>query len=140
MLIIGIDPGTTDNTGLCIHDGKPVLIKSMTFWQTLRVIDGYRDGRDDVFIIVELPKTKASFNRAGGHITSVNIGMCYGHAKLWEAYCIHHKIEYKTVAPGGKIDAEKFKQITGWDKFKTNSHSRDAALMVWRYLKQQKAV
>lgn len=149
-LIIAVDPGCSTNNkkgakpnnGVCIAELintknkliKPLIIKTMFFWDAVEVIKGYKDYHMyDAHVIIERSSTKKVWHK-GGTTTAVNVGMVLGVAKMWEDYCIHNKISYSTVEPCGKVDKESFIKVTGWDKFAVDQHSIDAAMMAWRHV------
>jgi hypothetical protein len=138
-LVIGIDPGKT--TGLAVYDrraGNFERLESTDFWGAIDFITGELDADEIVKIVIEQPSTKAIYARnkratARGAIerTGVNVGSALREASLMIDRLRDLGYPVQTVPPLGKIDAKRFKQITGWSG-KSNSHTRDAGMMAWR--------
>lgn len=56
-------------------------------------------------------------------------------AIIWEDFCTDYGIDFELVPPKQnktKVKADYFKKLTGWTE-KTNSHGRDAAMLVFGY-------
>jgi len=130
MIIIGIDQGK--HTGIAVaKDGKLISLVETDFWGCLDIINSY--DKDTLLCIIELPSTKSVWhneakNKRAIQRTGVNVGSCIREAELLVEYFKKHKINYTTKHPEGKINSERFKQLTGWTKA-TNPHKRDAGML-----------
>jgi len=130
LIVIGIDPGK--HTGVAVaKDGKLISLVETDFWGCIDIIRGYN--KENLLCVIELPRSKSVWhneakNKRAIQRTGVNVGSCIREAELIIEYCKNNKINYKTQHPEGKIDADKFKQKTGWEK-STNSHKRDAGML-----------
>jgi len=134
-MIIGIDPGK--QTGICfINENKNILdLYTTYFWGAADLI--YTFGHKDCVFILEKPQSKNVWHKAKdkrqAKIIGANVGSVYREAELLEELLKQRGCKYKTVHPQGKINAENFKKITGYEG-KTNQHERDAAMLCWVYL------
>ena len=64
-----------------------------------------------------------------------NVGMVDAICAQIAGWCEDEGVRYYGVSPkdkGAKLDAEAFKNITGWTA-RSNQHERDAALVAWPY-------
>lgn len=127
-MIIGIDAGK--NTGIAFNeDGKITRLETLDFWGAISIINEYKTA----LFVVELPKSKhvwhkGATNRGAIAKTGMNVGSVIREAELIIDYLKLHSINYKSVAPLGKKDADFFKRVTGYVG-RTNNHERDAALL-----------
>lgn len=136
---IGLDAGT--HTGLAVYDrlsGAFLEIKESNFAAVVwHITETYKRA----IIVIELPSNKHVWHKAGGNLaviqrTAVNVGSILREAELLRdtlAFFGKRKgcdYEIRTVHPQGKVDAEKFRRITGHGG-RINQHCRDAALLVW---------
>lgn len=134
-LILGIDPGT--HTGVAvIQDGKvthlttisPLDIAStIAQWSPDRVI--YEDSRltSHLFTTNKNPAVAKSMARKVGQVDMV--------CGLIVEACDRLGIAAHGISPkdkGAKLNAEKFKALTGWAGA-SNEHTRDAAHVAWKY-------
>ena len=127
-LVIGIDPGKHTGVAFCLN-GKITELFETDFWGCV----DHLEVNSHATIVIELPSTKHVWHgdaKTKGAIqrTGVNVGSCIREAELLVAYLHRNQRNYIIQKPQGKVDAVKFKQITGWDG-RTNQHMRDAALM-----------
>lgn len=135
---IGIDPGKS--TGYAVWDRKLkvfISIETTDFWSAYAQVQQYPI--DEAVIIVEKPRTKASFRRYGKkqtdaakHTMSVNVGMVYREAELMIAGL--ERLGYKVIKqhPQGKLNKELFESRTGYTK-RTSEHGRDAAMLCYQF-------
>lgn len=133
--IIGIDPGK--NTGFGVWDAKLEkfsYLGTIDFWTAVDLLRAY-DPRDVIRVIVELPQTKhvwhGSKNVATAQRTGVNVGGALREAELLAEFCSRRGLSIITKPPAGKIDAAKFRDLTGY-KGATNEHTRDAGMLAYR--------
>ncbi len=136
MIIVGIDPGK--KTGMAFYsreEKKIARVQTVSFWDCAYYIIN-NSGSQDILFIVENPQTKAVWHhaktRAAQNKTSVNVGSVLRESELIIDLIVLSNCKLITCPPRGKIDAEKFKLITGFDK-PTNPHTRDAGMLAWTY-------
>ena len=132
--IIGIDCGT--NTGYavwdCLHRSLATVncLKIHTAMQL--IADAHK--RAKIMVIFEdarLVKFRTDAVKAQG------AGSVKRDAVVWEDYLTDLRIPFKGVRPNKaitKMNNEDFKKLTGWEQ-RTNSHARDAAMMIFNWNK-----
>lgn len=137
MIKIGIDPDV-DKSGICVFSTnykKIVELKNEPFFTILEILDGYQL-MFDVVVYVEAGWliNKSNWHKDQGQLRreriAKNVGANHQIGKLFEQYCIEQNISYKLIKPKGKIDAKRFKMITGWAG-RTNQDMRDACMLVF---------
>lgn len=136
---IGLDGGI--HTGMAVYNrasGTFDEIKETTFQAAIwEITEKYQSA----IIIVELPTNKHVWHKAGGNIavvqrTAVNVGSVLRESQLLVDtldYIGRRKgcdYEIRTVPPQGKVDAERFRKLTGHNG-RINQHGRDAALLCY---------
>lgn len=142
--VIGIDPGTT--TGLAIYNRPTKAIHVLTSGTLLEmqyilmahpwtertkaglVFMRIEDSRLRTWVPYQKTETAERGRREGA-------GYVKAHCAIWEDFCKIWGIPYELVAPKRnktKVDAGWFKKVTGYTG-KTNSHSRDAGMLVVGY-------
>jgi hypothetical protein len=135
-IIIGVDPGV--NTGLAVisvKDNKFIRIQSYKIHEALyyaRVISQ----NSNVLAVIEDARQRKWFGN-NANAKQQGAGSIKRDCKIWEDFLIDQKIDYEMIHPikgSTKIDSKLFKKITSWEK-QTNEHSRDAAMLIKRYLK-----
>lgn len=146
-IVIGIDPG--QETGFAIWDctaKKLERVTSYTFWETIEELDIIKEeciyNGYQLRVVIEDPyQNKPTFKRnkmSKGEIDrrAQNVGMNKEHGRLLVQYCERKGlIVYKskpTKKSMTKLDAKQFENITGF-KGRTNSHGRDAAMLVYQF-------
>jgi len=126
---IGIDPGKS--TGVAIYDRqskKLIALSNENFVSALNLIKT-SVAPDDVFAcVVEVPRTKANWHKDKSGTTAHNIGRVCREAELMSAMLMDMGYKVITQPPKGKVKANVFKQITGWEG-SSNEHTRDAAML-----------
>ena len=128
--VIGIDPGK--HTGFAIAiDGKLTNLIETDFWGCIDLLAEH----DDAIVVIELPDTKHVWHdeaKTKGAIqkTAGNVRSCIEKAELTIAWLHRNNRNYVIQRPQGKINAEKFKRITGWAG-QTNQHTRDAGMLCY---------
>lgn len=135
--IIGIDTGV--NTGFAIWDKKEktfLQIHTLCIHEALKkaelLISGL--GKNEVLIRVEDARQRKWFGNSGKEQLQ-GAGSVKRDAKIWEDFLKDLNIDFEMVAPKNnktKLDAKKFKMITGW-KDQTNEHGRDAAMLCYGF-------
>ena len=130
MIIIGIDPGQTAGIAILDTESSEKLID--VFCSDFRgSIDFIKEA--DV-VVVELPNIQRVLHKAkvlkANQKTALRVGMVLREAQLLIKFAGIHKIQCVIQSPRGKINAEAFKKLTGWNK-PINQHSRDAGILAW---------
>ena len=135
MVIFGIDPGA--HTGIAIYtDGALTGLKTVTPHQIHPLLLDASPNR----VIFEDSRLQShawtqTASRAASLKMARNVGEIDAWCRLIVGLCETLKIPAHGISPqgkGAKLDAEKFKAITGWAG-KSNQHERDAAIVAWRY-------
>jgi hypothetical protein len=131
--VIGIDPGKHTGVAVC-YGGKITGLVETDFWGCVDTLNENKDA----LVIIEKPHSKsvwhnqATSNKAIQR-TGVNVGSALREAELLIDYMLREKIDHHVMHPRGKVDAKKFKMITGWQG-RTNQHTRDAGLLAFGIL------
>lgn len=126
MTVIGIDPGV--DTGIAEYrQGKLRVLFTCEPWGS--------DLRDQLqaasLVAFEDSRQMGMFRKFGAR----QVGEIDAWCRMIEAICKERGIEYVAVSPkqkGRKVNAETFREITGWTG-RTNQHERDAAMTAWPY-------
>lgn len=154
-VLIGIDPGR--KTGLAMYSRKAKLLaelKTLDFWGLyvfLRSLAAQGKARNILFVVEDPNDNKPLFGKG---ITinprlsppelmkrvrmrekmAQNVGSNKREASLILEALERLGLRYYARPPrqGGKMDAQGFKQLTGWQA-RTNEHVRDAAMLVFGY-------
>ncbi|WP_157288036.1 hypothetical protein [Pedobacter cryoconitis] len=137
MYVIGIDPGT--KTGLAIYDK---VSKQLTVVCTLKVHEAFdvvkkvsetaRQHNVKMFVRVEDARKRKRYG-PNSNAKQQGAGAIKIQCKQWEEFLLSEGISFDLVAPAQiktKVDAKKFKMITGWSA-RTSNHGRDAAMLVY---------
>ncbi len=92
------------------------------------------------FRIEDARLTTTHARKLPSHLVKQNAGKLQGvgyvkaYSKDWEAFCKNSGFDYELVAPQHsvtKVSPEYFEQLTGIKTLKTQSHKRDAAMLVF---------
>jgi len=131
---MGIDPGKITGLGF-VKDGKVTNLMSVSFWDCIDEIDKLVANNEPYLIVIEVPKTDHVWqpNAKSGNFAksiAVDVGRVINQGELIAEYCKRKPINYITKHPQGKVGAELFKKVTGWDK-QSNTHTRDAAMLAF---------
>jgi hypothetical protein len=135
---IGIDTGVT--TGLSCWDKQMKRFSTITSMTILEAIDYVRKTNqynpDALFVRVEdarlrkwIPQQK---NEKAERGRREGAGSVKRDAQIWEEFLTSEKIPFELVAPKNnktKLAGPYFQKLSGWPE-KTNSHGRDAAMLV----------
>ena len=135
-IYIGIDTGT--NTGVAVWDSidkKFLLLRSMNIIEAFEQLQNYHPSstHHSVMVLVEdarLKKLPKKYQRSG---TAANqgVGSVKRDAQIFETFLKHYCFNYRMQqSRNTKVDAAMFKKITGFTG-STNSHSRDAGMIVY---------
>jgi hypothetical protein len=133
--ILGIDPG--QKNGLAIYeDGKLTELRTVSPLQLAAAIKDIAPAR---VIFEDSRLTKAIFARgvspAAMRKIARNVGEIDGLCGQITAICEDLGIPAHGISPKGKgrkLDSLEFRAVTGW-KGESNQHTRDAAMLVFRY-------
>ena len=130
-LLIGIDPGV--QTGIAVWgQGELQLVKSGSAVEA----ENYILSRLDLHTVklrIEDARKRTWYGKAGPE-RKQGAGSIKRDSQRWQEFCEHHELEFQMIHPKNnttKLKADKFKRYTGWAG-KTNEHSRDAAMLVYR--------
>lgn len=138
--VIGIDPGV--KTGVAVLDREIeyfMTIETMTISQAIKMLGELRKGGDVEVVFEDSRKRSGYYGDADKRQSERGAGIREGvgsvkrDCKIWEDFCEEERIPYQAVKPQKgmtKLDAARFKRLTGWTG-RTSSHSRDAAMLVF---------
>lgn len=130
---IGIDTGV--NTGYAIYNRETKSLEFVTCDTIHRFIinvyDYYITGdlKDILFVVEDARQVQFNTDK----MRAQGAGSVKRDAKIWEDYLKAIGANYMMVRPKKsitKLSASEFTAITGWTE-RTNSHARDAAMLVW---------
>lgn len=133
--IIGIDTGV--NTGFAVWDKKQksfITVETLQLHQVLFRIRVLKDSGLPFLVRVEDARLRKWFGKSGREQLQ-GAGSVKRDAKIWEDFLSDMHVDFEMVPPKNnktKLDASKFKQITGW-KERTNEHGRDAAMLCYGF-------
>ena len=145
MYYIGIDTGV--NTGIAVWDNRKrslLLVETTTIHKAMKVVEEYKEIAESestkVVVRVEDPRQRTWFgtermSREEERKRLQGVGSVKRDASIWDAFLEDLEVEYEMVAPKRnvtKLTQERFKAITGWEKW-TNEHSRDAAMLIYGF-------
>lgn len=132
MVIIGIDPGTITGLAIAVH-GKLTFCTSYSIICAMEeVLDIVKTrGQENVIVIVEDARKRKKFSDSEWNKGRYQgVGSIKRDCNIWEEFLSYHDIPAHFKHPTNtKINAKMFKKITGYTK-QTNSHSRDAGMLV----------
>jgi hypothetical protein len=134
LTILGIDPGKTTGLGF-VKDGKVLNLMSVDFWCCIDEINVLVAKTEPYLIVIEVPKTdhvwqpKAKRGNLAKSI-AVDVGRVVNQGELIADYCKRNGINHITKNPQGKVNADLFDKVTGWNK-QSNPHTRDAAMLAF---------
>lgn len=126
---IGIDPGKNTGYAEYIVETGELLLETIDFWACYNMLKLMP--RRGVLVHIESPKTKHNWHASKCNTTSVNIGMAYREMELLAEGIERLGFHVKRIHPQGKVDAKRFRQITGY-KGSTNQHVRDAGMLAYK--------
>lgn len=144
-LCIGIDPGI-ENTGIAlwIPAIKVLHLETLPFWSAIELFFDRMHRLPDtakIIVVMEAPQAnRPTFDHGQGNASvrekiSQNVGENKAVAKLYQKWFEAHSIEIILKKPNSrsmtKLSAEAFRNLTKYEG-KTNSHTRDAAMLVWK--------
>lgn len=130
--IIGIDTGV--NTGFAVWDRQERKFKEVCSTHIHRAMLSVNYRKEDgILVRVEDARQRKWFGNSGKEQLQ-GAGSVKRDAKIWEDFLKDLNVDFEMVAPKNnktKLDAKKFKMITGWNE-PTNEHSRDAAMLCFQ--------
>ena len=127
MKEIGVDIGT--NTGLALAEAG--ALKEVFSTTILEAFDYCLKHKDAHFKIEDARKLRFDSGKRG---RLQGAGSIKRDAAIWEEFMEKHGLSYELIDPRStikKVDARRFKMITGWEG-RTNEHARDAAMLIFR--------
>jgi hypothetical protein len=137
VYVVGIDPGT--KTGFAIYDKEGKQLTTVCTVQVHQAFDAIRninafakEYKLKIFVRVEDAR-KRKWYGSGSNAKQQGAGAIKIQCKQWEEFLQAEGISFELVAPAKiqtKVDAKKFKMITGWSA-RTSNHARDAAMLVY---------
>lgn len=130
--IIGIDTGT--KTGYSVWNCKTRSLEAVSCIPIHLAMELVRDAAKRATIKVKFEDARqvrfnTDYHKAQG------AGSVKRDAAIWEGYLSYLGVDFEAVRPKKSLtkwDADYFKRVTGWQG-KTNSHGRDAALIIFNY-------
>lgn len=134
-IIVGLDPGI--NTGWAMfRDGELITLKTINPWEIVEEISECFPGR----VIFEDSRLQShtwtrAATRAAAAKMARNVGQVDAWCSLIVGICGRLGIPAHGISPkakGKKLNAEQFKNATGWTGA-SNEHTRDAAMVAWPY-------
>ena len=134
---IGIDTGVS--TGIAVWDAENkdfLLIETTMIHRAMDLVKQHAN-RSDTFVRVEDARLREWFGQSGREKLQ-GVGSIKRDAKVWEDFLKDIVCPFEMVAPKNnttKLNAGTFKSITKWEG-KTNEHSRDAAMLVFNFIKR----
>jgi hypothetical protein len=132
-LVVGIDPGT--HTGFAIWsetERRLTDVCSLNCIQAMVRCEIMHRAGSLKRIVME--DARLSSRRDPNRNRAQGAGSVKRDCSLWNEWCDLHQVpllSIRAVAGMTKWDADTFKRITGWQG-RTNSHGRDAAVLVFR--------
>lgn len=132
--VIGIDPGV--KTGYAVwncKDKKFDFIGSDSILKTFEKLSVYAVFGNNLFVI-ENPNLRKWFGKTGRERLQ-GAGSIKRDFSIWMEWLAINKCKFQEIPPKSvktKIDSKTFQKITGWSE-PTNSHSRDASMMVFNF-------
>ena len=134
--IMGIDPGQQSGCALYNTATKQLVhLWTTDFWGAYEYVLNNRLVL--IGVVVEVPDSKTVYHKpstslAATQRTAVNVGGVLREAQLLFDGIQKSGIPVQRVNPRGKVNAEKFKQLTGWEG-RSNNHERDAGMLTYRW-------
>jgi len=133
VYVVGIDPGI--NTGLALYDkqGKKLTaVMTVQVHQAFELVKRMNQDGIKLFVRVEDARKRKRYG-PNSNAKIQGAGAIKIQCRQWEMFLQQEGISFDLVAPAQiktKVDAKKFKIITGWAG-RTNNHGRDAAMLVY---------
>lgn len=133
VYVVGIDPGI--NTGLALYDkqGKKLtVVMTVQVHQAFELVKRMNQDGIKIFVRVEDARKRKRYG-PNSNAKIQGAGAIKIQCRQWEMFLQQEGISFDLVAPARiktKVDAKKFKIITGWAG-RTNNHGRDAAMLVY---------
>lgn len=142
MIYIGIDPGSTTGLAVSIKRENIFSIKEFSshaaaLLEVNRIIQ-FERADEAYFNKIKVIIEDARLAKPRPDLKEVNKGKLQGvgyvkaYSKDWEQFCILSKVPYELRPPSNtKVSPEYFEKLTGLKTTKTQSHCRDAGMLVY---------
>lgn len=132
MIMIGIDPGST--TGFALWEPNRKELISVGSDSMLKVMNLvlFQCKEQEHLIIIEDARLRKKFTKSEWSPKRLQgAGSIRRDCSLWEEFCQENDLNYVMKHPRlTKLSAETFERLTKWEG-RTNTHSRDAACIVF---------
>jgi hypothetical protein len=136
LIRFGIDPGK--HTGISTYSPKT---KRLISCETTGIVKAmsivgdhlYSDHYLSIEVWFEDARQRKWIPKKSGRERLQGAGSIKRDCTIWEEFCKYHKIPYRMFPPKQlktKLNAEKFKMVTGWSG-RTSEHARDSAMIVF---------
>jgi hypothetical protein len=143
LVYVGLDPGV--KTGIAVvRNSKFIFVGSGSILQVMEWLLAWMESFN-IEVRIENPFLYKNFGLSvkGMQSRMMGAGSVQRDYKIWVEFFAKHKITYSDVNPKNILnkynDAKLFKNATGW-QHPTNSHGRDAGMMVWDRVRQANAL
>lgn len=152
MIHIGIDPDIEKPGVAIIKDGQYTAVSSLTMPDLFDLIAECKGESCVTFYVEDVNTDSATYYRhrpsavskqSVQNKISQHVGMCMGAAKTICHVIEHYGCNLVMVKPKArahktaKHEADYFQRITGWQG-RTNQDSRDAAMLIFQFMKQDR--
>lgn len=133
VYIVGIDPGI--NTGFALYDKQEkrlIAVMTIQVHQAFDIVKRMNQDGIKLFVRVEDARKRKRYG-PNSNAKIQGAGAIKIQCRQWEMFLQQEGISFDLVAPAKiktKVDAKKFKMITGWAG-RTSNHARDAAMLVY---------
>lgn len=136
--LIGVDPGV--HTGIALWDVEKKNFKKVYTISIHLALEFVRfescfDENRKIFVRVEDARKRKGYFGDRGAFNHQGVGSIKRDCKIWEDFLTDLGVDFEMIAPikgGTKMKSDPFKKLTSWEG-RTNSHSRDAALLIFGY-------
>lgn len=136
-LILGIDPGSATGVATFV-DGALHEVITVTPLGALDIVKDLQPARvvfEDSRLVTRLWNARGKQNMGTALAAARSVGQVDRLCSMIVEQCALLGIPAHGISPtskGAKLDAARFKAITGWVA-RTNQHERDAAMVAWPY-------
>ena len=138
MIMIGIDPGKITGYGMWEPTRKELIsVGSDSMLKVMNLVL-FHCKEQEHLIVIEDARLRKKFNKSEWNPKRLQgAGSIRRDCSLWEEFCQENDLNYVMKHPRNtKWSAETFQRLTKWEG-RTNSHARDAVLLVWNMSENQ---